>query len=184
MFEILLKVSFFLSMLVVYANVTSTSSVIVIVAIYIACVFSYYYFDNIQAKIDEWFNHLNVNARLNDSTNPSHLSAYFVNRKFGKIKNTASPNTKKAFNSDTTFAPEKGPGVARSSIKMNGDLPSPIAKSVICYPRSAANVRGSPKLGTKEAGAKKKSPSAYGSMAPNQRYNTNLDLEFVYLSSV
>lgn len=186
MLEILLKVLFFLSMLVVYAYVTSTSVVVVIVAIYVACVFSYYYFDNIQATIDQWSHYLNLEARFNDSINPSHLSAYFVNRKFNKISNSnttmSSASGKKIINSscnpDVSFAQENCPLEARgsSTVKTNGDLPSPIMKN--SSSRSSRLSRDGLKLGfsTKSNGTRKNSLSGYGSVGPNQRYNT-MDLE-------
>lgn len=189
MLEILLKVLFFLSMLVVYAYVTSTNVVIVIVAIYVACVLSYYNFDYIQATIDQWSHYLNLEARFNDSINPSHLSAYFVNRKFNKMgsSNTtmSSSSGKKIFNSscnpDVSFAQENCPLETRgsSAIKTNVDLPSPIMKS---SSRSSRLSRDGLKLGfsTKSNGTRKNPLSGYGSVGPNQRYNA-MDLELVYL---
>lgn len=190
MLEILLKVLFFLSMLVVYAYVTSTSVVIVIVAIYVACVFSYYYFDNIQATIDQWSHYLNLEARFNDSMYPSHFTAYFANSKFNKMSNNntnmSTANGKKIFNNscnpDVSFAQENCPLEARgsSSIKTNVDLPSPIMKSNSS--RNSRLSRDGPKLGfsAKSNGGLRKNPlSAYGSVGPHQRYNTNMDLELV-----
>lgn len=189
MLEILWKVLFFLSMLVVYAYVTSTGILIVILAIYGACVFSYYYFDNIQATIDEWLNYLYVNARFNDSMNPTHLSAYFVNRKFDKISGNGNPSAsnKKIFNplcgSDPTFAKENCPSEARGSSmsKTKAELPSPIMKSSPVGTNRLG--RDGPKFSfnKSEAGNRRNPLWGYGSLAPNKRYNTGLDLELVFV---
>lgn len=79
MLEILCKVSFFLSMLVAYAYVTSTSKVIVIVLVYSLCVFSYYYFNVIQSAIDEFFKYFNFNEKFNGNINPSQVPIPYVN---------------------------------------------------------------------------------------------------------
>lgn len=191
MLEILCKILFFLSMLVVYANVTSTSVVIVIVLGYIACVFSYYYFNNIQGAIDECLNYCNFNVKLADNMNPSQVSGYFVNRKYNKINNNGigSVGGKKILgalcNSENTFPKENslldgcGASLLKTDFK-NGELPSPILKSNSPL-RSNKLCRDKLKItfNPKEV-ANRKNAQMYNSMNPSRRYNANLDLEYVY----
>lgn len=191
MLEIVCKILFFLSMLIVYANVTSTGSVIVIVLGYIACVFSYYYFNNIQGAIDEWFNYFNVNTRFNDTMN-SQVSGYFVSRKYNKINNGSVASVgdpKKIFpplsNSDSTFSKENnllenyGSSIMKPEFKSNGDLPSPIMKNVSPSKSNRSNreklkIYFDPKV---DVPSRKDMIHVYNILGPTRRYNASLDLE-------
>lgn len=187
MLEILCKILFFLSMLVVYANVTSTSIVIVIVLAYIACVFSYYYFNNIQSAIDECLNYCNFNAKLSDNANSSQISGYFMNRKYNKINNNniGAIKSKKIIgglcNSDNSFPKENSilEGCGSSMLKTdykNGELPSPIMKSNSPVKSKLCRDKLKIMFNQKEVN-NRKSSQMYNVLNPGRRYNANLDLE-------
>ncbi len=196
MLEIVCKVLFFLSMLVVYINVTSTSIVLVIVLGYVISVFSYYYFNNIQAAIDEWWNFFNFGDRLTDAMNPpsSDISGYFLNRKYGKINNGSIPPAvggKKLYGplADASFAKENNllegctPSMLKADYK-NGtpDLPSPIMKSGSPVWSSRPN-REKLKINFNaktDGNGRKNALQLYGPNGTNRRYDTNLDMKSVF----
>ena len=191
MLEILCKVLFFLSMLVLYVNVTSTSIVIVIVLGYIVCVFSYYYFNNVRSAIDECFNYCNLNAtKFSDSMNPSQVSGYFVNRGKYKMSNNGIGSlggkpklvySNSLCNPDGGFAKENlfdscGTSTMKTDYK-NGELPSPVLKSSNPSARNAKLSRDKLKITFSPKEIARKSGQVFNSMNSSRRYNANLDLE-------
>lgn len=191
MLEILCKILFFLSTLVLYVNVTSSSIVIVIVLGYIVCVFSYYYFNNIRNAIDECYNYCNLNAtKLSDSMNPSQVSGYFVNRRYNKISNSGigSLAGKKLFvsgslcNPDNRFAKESYIFGCSGTSSMkpdhgNGDLPSPVLKNSNSASRSNRISKDKSKTILNPKDISRKNGQIFNSLNPSYPYNASLDLE-------
>ncbi|XP_065215953.1 uncharacterized protein LOC135842427 [Planococcus citri] len=193
MFELICKISFFLFMLVMYAYITSTSEVVIIILGYICCVFSYHYFQTIKTAVDNLLNYVQNYGLFKTNHSPAHVPNYVVSKKYNKVNNTVNVPTlnNKIFvpvcRNNNAFA-SSTPAVFNCKFNnfiMNGDLPSPIMPTGLFVENSNKSrdkmrspMQNMDKIcNNSTLRYRNDSKSAHNPFAAHKKYNSNLDME-------